>query len=133
MSDEPVVITITDYDEARDVYRQKDLRQALYDAGEVVMADVLVNLHADEHRDRRRLENRLFRRDTFTLYERELFPPIIEETLPATSRSCGWMRRNDASRYAAASGTDAWPRLRRPPKRRRPSGVRRQTIPSVVA
>ena len=81
MSDEPVVITITDYDEARDVYRQKDLRQALYDAGEVVMADVLVNLHADEHRDRRRLENRLFRRDTFTLYERELFPPIIEETL----------------------------------------------------
>lgn len=81
MSDEPIVITITDYDEARDVYRQKDLRQALYDAGEVVMADVLVNLHADEHRDRRRLENRLFRRDTFTLYERELFPPIIEETL----------------------------------------------------
>lgn len=81
MSDEPTAITITDYDEARDVYRQKDLRQALYDAGEVVMADVLVNLHAAEHRDRRRLENRLFRRDTFELYERELFPPIIEETL----------------------------------------------------
>ena len=81
MSDEPITITITDYDEARDVYRQKDLRQALYDAGEVVMADVLVNLHAAEHRDRRRLENRLFRRDTFELYERELFPPIIEATL----------------------------------------------------
>ena len=62
-------------------YRQKDLRQALYDAGEVVMADVLVNLHAAEHRDRRRLENRLFRRDTIELYERDLFPPIIDETL----------------------------------------------------
>jgi len=81
MSDEPVTITITDYDEARDAYRQKDLRQALYDAGEVVMADVLVNLHGAEHRDRRRLENRLFRRETFELYERHLFPPIIEATL----------------------------------------------------
>lgn len=79
MSDEP--ITITEYDEARDAYRQKELRQALYDAGEVVMADVLVNLHGAEHRDRRRLENRLFRRDTVEVYERELFPPIIAETL----------------------------------------------------
>jgi cytochrome P450 len=77
---EPEVVTITTYDEARDAYRQKSLRQALYDAGEVVMGDVLVNLHAAEHRDRRRLENRLFRRDTFELYERELFPPIIAET-----------------------------------------------------
>ena len=78
---EPQVITITGYEEAKEVYRQKALRQALYDAGEVVMGDVLVNLHGTEHRDRRRLENRLFRRDTFELYERELFPPIITETL----------------------------------------------------
>ena len=54
--------------------------QALYDAGEVIMSDVIVNLHGAEHRDRRRLENRLFRRDTFTMYERELFPPIIDQT-----------------------------------------------------
>lgn len=81
MTTEPTVITITGYEEARDAYRQKELRQALYDAGEVVMADVLVNLHAAEHRDRRRLENRLFRRETFELYERDLFPPIITETL----------------------------------------------------
>ena len=74
------VVTISTYDEAKDVYRQKELRQALYDAGEVVMGGVLVNLHGAEHRDRRRLENRLFRRDTFELYEAELFPPIIEET-----------------------------------------------------
>lgn len=75
------VITITTFDEARDAYRNKDLRQALYDAGEVVMADVLVNLHGAEHRDRRRLENRLFRRDTVERYERALFPPIIDDTL----------------------------------------------------
>lgn len=73
--------TISTYDVAKDAYRQKDLRQALYDEGDVVMADVLVNLHGDEHRGRRRLENRLFRRDTFQRYERELFPPIIEQTL----------------------------------------------------
>jgi cytochrome P450 len=79
--DEQAVVTIDRYEEAKEIYRQKALRQALYDAGEVVMADVLVNLHGDEHRDRRRLENRLFRRDTFELYERKLFPPIIEETL----------------------------------------------------
>jgi cytochrome P450 len=78
---EPQIITISTYDEAKEAYRQKDLRQALYDAGEVIMADVLVNLHGTEHRDRRRLENRLFRRDTFELYEQHLFPPIIAETL----------------------------------------------------
>lgn len=75
------VVTISTFDEAKDTYRQKDLRQALYDAGEVIMGDVLVNLHGAEHRDRRRLENRLFRRETFELYERTLFPPIIAETI----------------------------------------------------
>jgi len=78
---EPNVITITAYEDARAAYRHKELRQALYDAGEVVMADVLVNLHGDEHRFRRRLENRLFRRDTQTRYEHELFPPIVADTL----------------------------------------------------
>jgi cytochrome P450 len=78
---DPAVVTITDYEAARDAFRQKQLRQALYDEGEVVMADVLVNLHGDAHRARRRLENRLFRRDTHTRYERELFPPIVEATL----------------------------------------------------
>ena len=81
MTDEPIVTTITTYEEAKETYRQKDLRQALYDAGEVIMADVLVNLHGAEHRDRRRLENRLFRRETVKLYEQDRFPPIIEATL----------------------------------------------------
>jgi cytochrome P450 len=74
-------ITISSMDEAKEVYRNKEMRQALYDAGQIVMADVLVNLHADEHRARRRLENRLFRRDTLVHYERDLFPDVIEQTL----------------------------------------------------
>jgi cytochrome P450 len=81
MGAEPVTITISDYEGAKEAYRAKPLRQALYDEGEVVMGDVLVNLHGEEHRQRRRLENRLFRRDVFLHYQEELFPPIIEETL----------------------------------------------------
>ncbi len=73
--------TITSQEEALQAYRSKDLRQALYDAGEVVMGDVLVNLHGDDHRARRRLENRLFRKDTHTYYEKTLFPAIIDATL----------------------------------------------------
>jgi cytochrome P450 len=72
---------VSTYAGARDAFRQRHLRQALYDAGEVVMADVLVNLHGEAHRDRRRLENRLFRRDTHTRYERSLFPPIVDSVL----------------------------------------------------
>ena len=50
------------------------------------MADVLVNLHGDEHRSRRRVENRLFRRDTFELYERELFPRVMNALLDRLHR-----------------------------------------------
>lgn len=78
---DPDTVTVTTYEQAREAYRQKDLRQALYDEGDVVMADVLVNLHGDEHRARRRLENRLFRRDTHARYEHEFFPPVVEATL----------------------------------------------------
>jgi cytochrome P450 len=75
------VVTVSTFEDARATYRNKELRQALYDEGEVIMGDVLVNLHGDEHRARRRLENRLFRRDTFSHYEQELFPAIIKQTL----------------------------------------------------
>ena len=75
------VLTVTTFDDAKEIYRHKDFKQALYDAGEVVMGGVLVNLHGDEHRARRRLENRLFRRETLVRYERDLFPQVIQETL----------------------------------------------------
>jgi len=74
-------ITVDTFQDARECYRNRDLRQALYDAGEVIMGDVIVNLHGDDHRQRRRLENRLFRRDTFFHFERDLFPDIIESTV----------------------------------------------------
>jgi cytochrome P450 len=75
------VIRLTTYAECRDAYRQKDLRQALYDDGERLMRDVVVNLHGEEHKARRRLENRLFRRDVFAWYERSVIPAVIADVL----------------------------------------------------
>lgn len=74
-------IVVTTHEQALEIYRQKDLRQGLYDDGDVVMSDVLVNLHADDHRARRRLENRLFRRPSLLHYEQNLFGAIMETTL----------------------------------------------------
>lgn len=74
-------LTLSTFDDVRDAFRQKDLKQSLYDEGGVVMAGVLLTLHGDGHRARRRLENRLFRRDTFRRYERELTEEIIRGTL----------------------------------------------------
>lgn len=77
------MITVTSYDDAREAFRNRDLRQALYDAGHRLMTGVIVNLHGEPHVARRRLENRLFRRDTFGWYERERIPQIIEAVLAA--------------------------------------------------
>ncbi len=77
----PRTVTIDTYAAAQQCYRNRDLRQGSYDEGDVVMADVVINLHGAEHRNRRRLENRLFRRDTFWHYEQDLFPAIFDETL----------------------------------------------------
>lgn len=78
---ESVVVTLSTFADAKDAYRSRELRQSLYDQGEVVMADVLVNLHGTEHRDRRRVENRMFRREVFERYERDLFPGVTADTL----------------------------------------------------
>ena len=74
-------VIIDTYECARQAYLSRDLSQALYADGEVVMEDVLITLHGEDHRMRRRLENRLFRREVFFNYENELFPHIIQETL----------------------------------------------------
>jgi cytochrome P450 len=74
-------VVLAGFDELRDAYRHKDLKQALYDEGGVVMADCLLTLHGEPHRARRRLENRLFRRETFRWFEKEVMPRTIDATL----------------------------------------------------
>lgn len=74
-------VRLAGWTEVREAFRRRELRQGLYDAGEVVMSDCLLNLHGVEHRDRRRLENRLFRRSVFEHWEHEVLASTIEATL----------------------------------------------------
>ena len=73
-------LIIADWHLAREAYRSRFLRQGLYDGG-VVMQNVLINLHGTKHRDRRRLENPLFRRDVLFEYERTSFPTVLAARL----------------------------------------------------
>lgn len=104
-------IVLTSYADAREGFRNRDLRQALYDEGHLLMSGVIVNLHGDDHRARRRLENRLFRRDTFLYYQREVIPRVVEEVLaPAVADGHGDLlpmaRRTMMTLSAAIAGVD---------------------------
>lgn len=80
-------IKLTGYRDVQRAFRRKSFKQALYDEGGVVMRGVLLTLHGDAHRARRRLENRLFRREVFHLYDTQLVPQLIEETVkPAAAK-----------------------------------------------
>jgi cytochrome P450 len=46
-----------------------------------IMERVLLMLVGQEHRDRRRVENALFRRERLAEYETEIFPPLLAETV----------------------------------------------------
>lgn len=78
---EPETIELTTWNDVREAFRLKDLRQAGYTEGALVMADCLLDLHGVEHRERRRLENRLFRREIFSYWEHEVLGATIEATL----------------------------------------------------
>lgn len=73
--------TLTEFRSCEAALRNVDLKQAMYDAGKVVMEDVLLVLHGEEHAKRRSVEVRIFRRNFFSHYEREVFPRTLEQTL----------------------------------------------------
>jgi cytochrome P450 len=72
---------ISGYRAAEAALRSPHLKQALYDAGAVVMTDVLLTLHGAEHAERRAVEVRVFRRNFLRDYAREMFPATLEATL----------------------------------------------------
>ncbi|WP_206049439.1 cytochrome P450 [Novosphingobium sp. PC22D] len=74
-------VRLTRFRECEAALRNRDLRQALYDAGKVVMEGVLLALHGDEHAKRREVEVRVFRRNFFRYYEKEVFPATLAETI----------------------------------------------------
>ena len=71
----------TKYEDAIKIYREKNLMQALYDEGEIIMDQVLVCLHGDDHRKRRKVENKVFSRETFRLYETDIYPLTLDQTI----------------------------------------------------
>ena len=69
------------YHEVEHALRITKLKQSLYDEGKILMDKVLVTLHGDEHRQRRSIESQLFRKNFFRVYENEVFPHLLSETL----------------------------------------------------
>lgn len=72
---------VSTYYDVEHALRITDLKQSLYDEGKILMDKVLVTLHGDEHRQRRSIESQLFRKNFFRVYENEVFPDLLRETL----------------------------------------------------
>lgn len=77
----PAVHRVATHAGAIHALRQPALRQSLYDAAAILMSDVLVNLHGEAHRARRTVEARVFRKDVFLRYEKEVLPKTLAETI----------------------------------------------------
>ncbi len=77
-------ITLTGYAQVRGALTNNDLSRSLdrdrFEKGNL-KEDTLSVLHGAEHRERRRMENKLFRRDMFELYEHQIFPDVVAHTL----------------------------------------------------
>lgn len=77
-------LVLKTYEDARAALHNRDLSRQFdhttFAQGNI-RERILSVLHGREHRDRRRLENPLFRTDRLTLYERELFPKIVQEVM----------------------------------------------------
>ena len=74
-------IELTDYRVCEKALMEPELKQALYDEGAILMKKVLVTLHGEEHRARRVLEMRVFKRNFFRHYEHEVIPRVFEEVI----------------------------------------------------
>jgi cytochrome P450 len=72
---------VSRYHDVEHALRINDLKQSLYDEGKILMDKVLVTLHGDEHRQRRSIESQLFRKNFFRVYENQVFPELLSETL----------------------------------------------------
>lgn len=72
---------IESYRECEAALRNPDLRQAMYDAGDIITRGTLLTLHGKPHLKRREIESRVFRRNFFRYYETEVFPATLEQTI----------------------------------------------------
>lgn len=75
------VVDVTGFRDAQQTLALADLKQALYDEGAALMQRVIVTLHGDEHRRRRLLEMKIFKKDFFAYYENEVLPEVLRQSL----------------------------------------------------
>ena len=73
--------TVDGYQRAFDTLCDKRLAQSMYGECDILMKDVLLTLHGDDHTVRRALEMQLFKRDFIRYYEREVYPTTLAATL----------------------------------------------------
>lgn len=90
---EPIVLD--HYHDIKEALYHPDLSRGLddrsYKEGNP-RAEVLSVLHGDPHKQRRRLENKLFRRDALVEYEHELFPGLVDNHLEGAGRKADLFR-----------------------------------------
>lgn len=76
-------VTFDRFDTVRAALLNPDLVRSIdsqrFESGNI-MERVILMIAGDDHRDRRRIENALFRRETLERFERALFPVLTEET-----------------------------------------------------
>jgi cytochrome P450 len=72
---------IKTFQAASALLRRTDLNQALYDEASTLLGGAVINLHGEAHRARRREELKIFRKDFFCYYEKEILSRELEETL----------------------------------------------------
>ncbi|MEC7879046.1 MAG: cytochrome P450 [Actinomycetota bacterium] len=85
-----MTIELSKWLHVKEAFRSKHLRQAGYTEGAIVMEGTLLDLHGVEHRERRRLENRLFRREIFSYWEHEILGKTIDATMkPFVEKGAG--------------------------------------------
>jgi len=74
-------LELTAYRDCERALKLPDLKQALYDEGAILMDQVLVTLHGEEHRQRRNAEMRVFRRHFFRHFELQTIPSVFDDVM----------------------------------------------------
>jgi cytochrome P450 len=72
---------IRTFQAASALLRRTDLHQGLYDEAATLLGRAVINLHGAEHRARRGEELKIFRKDFFQYYEKNVLARELEETL----------------------------------------------------
>ncbi|MGK0224342.1 MAG: cytochrome P450 [Limisphaerales bacterium] len=79
------VVELTGFRHCEQALKLPSLKQALYDDGAILMDQVLVTLHGEEHRHRRLAEMKVFRRDFFKQFEQQVIPQIFDDVMAKTA------------------------------------------------